>query len=107
MKNDNDDNDLGIYPLQVKVGAEGFSEAVRRFKSLFQKERIIGQLKDKAFYEKPSEKKRRKRRETAKRNFLTQLREKQIASGEWQKRQKKKEQKRKQKQDEDKPEESL
>ena len=49
-------------------------------------------LKEKSRFEKPSVKRRRKQREASERVFLANLREKQIASGEWEQRQKKKEQ---------------
>lgn len=83
-----------IRPLQIEVN-DNFEESLGRFKALFQKEKIVSLLKEKSRYEKPSEKKRRKRREAAERQFINNLRQKQISSGEWQKRQKKKDQKKK------------
>lgn len=83
-----------LSPLEVKVDGshrEDFEEAFKRFKSLFQKEKIMGQLKERSSYEKPSEKKRRKRREAAGRRMMEEARKKMIASGEWAKRQKRKE----------------
>jgi ribosomal protein S21 len=89
-----------IRPLEIKVegsGRDHFEDAFRKFKALVQRERIVGQVKERMSYEKPSEKKRRKRREAQERRLLTAMREKLIASGEWEKRQKRKEQKRQQK----------
>ena len=80
-------------PLQVVVGAN-FEDALKRFKSLVQKSKILSIYKEKQSYEKPSEKKRRRNREAQERNRVATLREKQIASGEWEQRQKSKEQKR-------------
>ena len=86
-----------VTPLEVKVEGptkEHFEEAFRKFKAQAQRERIVGQVKERMSYEKPSEKKRRKRREAQERRLLTEMRERMIASGEWEKRQKRKEQKR-------------
>jgi len=88
-----------VSPLEVKVNGN-FEESVKKFRSLFQKERIIGILKEKSSYEKPSEKKRRKRREAAERRLLADSREKMIKSGEWDKRAKKKQQKKEMKEEE-------
>ena len=49
-------------PLEVKV-YNNFDKALRAFRSLVQKERILSQYKEKQTYEKPSDKKRRKRNE--------------------------------------------
>ena len=79
-------------PIQVVVESssrEDFEHASRKFKSIFQKERVIGQIKDKSAYEKPSAKKRRKKREAHKRRLMAEYRQKLIDSGEWEKRQKK------------------
>jgi ribosomal protein S21 len=88
-----------VTPLEIKVegpGREHFEEAFRKFKALVQRERIVGQVKERMSFEKPSEKKRRKRREARERRLLAAMREKMIASGEWEKRQKRKEQRRQQ-----------
>jgi len=80
-------------PLEVKVegsSREDFEYAYRKFKSLFQKERIIGILKEKSFFEKPSEKKRRKAREAKERNFIANQKAELMKNGEWDKLQKKK-----------------
>jgi small subunit ribosomal protein S21 len=89
-----------VTPLEIKVegpGREHFEDAFRKFKALVQRERIVGQVKERMSYEKPSEKKRRKRREAHERRLLAAMRERLIASGEWEKRQKRKEQRRQQK----------
>jgi len=73
---------------------EAFEDAVKRWKSMVQKSQILSLYKEKQAYEKPSAKKRRKKREMLERRRVAELREEQIASGEWEKRQKRKEQKR-------------
>lgn len=78
-----------VKPLEVKINGS-FEEGYRKFKSEFQKEKIISQLKERQFYEKPSEKKRRKRRENRERQFSLEMREKMMLSGEWDKRLKRK-----------------
>jgi ribosomal protein S21 len=91
-----------VRPLQVEVNGssrDDFEYSVKRFKYLFQKERIVGQLKEKSAFEKPSAKKRRKRREAKDRQLLATMREKQLQSGEWERRQKRKERKRQQRED--------
>lgn len=84
-------------PIEVVVegsSREDFERSVRWFKVLFQRERIVGQLKDKMAYEKPSEKKRRKRREARSRRLLAEMRERMMKTGEWDRRQRQKAQKR-------------
>lgn len=84
-----------IHPLEVVVegsSREDFEFAVRKFKSLFQKERIVGQIKEKMAYEKPSVKKRRKRMEAVERRRIAESRDRMMQTGEWDKRQKRKEQ---------------
>ena len=83
-----------VEPIQVLVeDCYSVEDAIRKFKAKFQRERIIGQLKEKSAYEKPSEKKRRKRREAVERRLFAESREKLIASGEWDKRLKKRQEK--------------
>lgn len=50
-------------PLQVKVYNGNFDKALRAFRAVVQKERILSLFKEKSRYEKPSEKRRRKRNE--------------------------------------------
>ena len=56
-------------PLEVKVYGNNFDQALRAFRALVQKERILSSYKEKQSYEKPSVKRRRKRNE-AKRKML-------------------------------------
>ncbi len=55
-------------PLEVRV-FNNFDKAMRAFRSLVQKERVLSLYKERSFYEKPSDKKRRKKNE-AKRKIL-------------------------------------
>jgi len=50
-------------PLEVVVYNNNFDKALRAFRALVQKERILSAYKEKQTYEKPSQKKRRKRNE--------------------------------------------
>ncbi len=50
-------------PLEVKV-YNNFEMALKAFRAIVQKERILSTFKDKQRYEKPSDKKRRKRNES-------------------------------------------
>lgn len=50
-------------PLQVQV-QNNFDRAMKAFRALVQKERILSLYKEKQRYEKPSDKKRRKRNES-------------------------------------------
>ena len=80
-----------VRPIEVKVegtSREDFEYAYRKFKALFQRERIVGQIKDRLGYEKPSAKKRRKAREAVDRRIMTQVREDMVKTGEWDRRQK-------------------
>jgi ribosomal protein S21 len=86
-----------IRPIEVVVegtSREDFEHAFRKFKALFQRERIVGQLKEKMSYEKPSEKKRRKCREARDRRFMAEMRDRMMKTGEWDRRQKNRAQKR-------------
>jgi small subunit ribosomal protein S21 len=81
-----------VTPIEVVVegsSREDFEYACRKFKMMFQKERIAGQLKEKSFYEKPSVRRRRKKIEARERRISNEFREKLMKSGEWEKRQKK------------------
>lgn len=51
-------------PLEVKVYGNNFDKALRAFRALVQKERILSSHKEKQSYEKPSDKRRRKRNES-------------------------------------------
>lgn len=50
-------------PLEVKVYGNNFDKALRAFRALVQKERVLSFYKEKQTYEKPSDKKRRKKSE--------------------------------------------
>lgn len=51
------------HPLEVKVYNNNFDKALRAFRALVQKERTLSSYKEKQSYEKPSDKRRRKRNE--------------------------------------------
>lgn len=50
-------------PLEVVVYNNAFDKALRAFRALVQKERILSVYKEKQTYEKPSDRRRRKRNE--------------------------------------------
>jgi len=50
-------------PLEVKVYNNNFDKALRAFRALVQKERVLSVYKEKQTYEKPSQKRRRKHNE--------------------------------------------
>jgi ribosomal protein S21 len=52
-------------PLQVRVYSGNFDKALRAFRALVQKERILSIYKEKQSYEKRSDRRRRKRNEAA------------------------------------------
>ena len=54
-------------PLEVKVDGRGVESAIRLFKKLVLRDGILKELKRRAHYEKPGEKRRRKVREAARR----------------------------------------
>lgn len=68
MKNTNGPSDeyLATFsPIEVKVSQNGrVEDAIRRFRSMVTKERIMSDLKEHQTFEKPSMKKRRKQRES-------------------------------------------
>lgn len=91
-----------IRPIEVVVegsSREDLEIAMKKFKGLFNRERVIRQLKEKSYYEKPSIKKRRKRKEARERQLLAEARERMVKTGEWEKRQKKKARKKIQKEE--------
>lgn len=85
-------------PLEVKVINGNFESAFREFKLRVQKSKILGEIKKRRSYEKPSDKNRREKRERIERARLAVLQEEQMKTGEWQRKQKAKEKKRQQKQ---------
>jgi len=54
---------IQFKPIEVKVYGNSFDRAFKAFRSLVQKERILSDYKEKQYYEKPTDKKRRKRKE--------------------------------------------
>ena len=50
-------------PLEVKVYNNNFDKALRAFRALVQKERVLSSYKENQSFEKPSDKRRRKRNE--------------------------------------------
>jgi small subunit ribosomal protein S21 len=92
-----EDLDPPFSHLEVRVSGDrydDFNNALKRWKSAVQKSKILTQYKEKQSYEKPSEKKKRKKREALERARSTAFREALIASGEWEERKRKKEAKR-------------
>lgn len=89
-----DDSYLSKFkPLQVEVrgsSSEDFEHAHRAFKSLVQKEKVISLYKERQFYEKPSDRKRRKKREAFEKRLSMERKTQLIKAGEW-KNQKQKE----------------
>jgi small subunit ribosomal protein S21 len=51
---------IQAQPLEVKVYGNNFDKALRAFRALVQKERILSTYKERQSYEKPSDKRRRK-----------------------------------------------
>jgi small subunit ribosomal protein S21 len=86
-----------IQPLQVVVERD-FEGALRAFKALVQKEKILTEYKERQTYEKPSERKRRKKREAEKRRLAQEAKQKLIQSGEWDKLIKRRQEKKRKKQ---------
>jgi ribosomal protein S21 len=82
--------------LEVKVD-DSFEYAFKKFRTMVQRSRILSDYKESQTYEKPSDRKRRKRREAVERTRVAAIIEKQVASGEWDKIRAKKEERREQK----------
>lgn len=61
-------------PLEVKV-YDNFDRAFKAFRTLVQKEKVLSIYKEKQHYEKPSDKKRRKRNEMKRKLFELQMKE--------------------------------
>jgi len=91
--------DLSTFSsVEVTVRNGRTDDAVRYFKSLVQKENVLGLYKEKQAYEKPSVKLKRKRKESKERRLAQESKEKMIKSGEWDKKQKQKQEKKMQRQ---------
>ena len=58
-------------PIQVVIKGD-FNGAVKAFKAMVQRDKVLSIYKQKQAYEKPSEKKRRKRRESLERRMAIQ-----------------------------------
>jgi ribosomal protein S21 len=52
-----------LKPLEVVVYNNGFDKALKAFRALVQKERILSSYKERQTYTKPSDKKRQKRKD--------------------------------------------
>lgn len=81
-----DDNYLNDFrPLEVKVYNGGFDRAFKQFRMAVQKDRILSLFKEKSSYEKPSEKRRRKRNEMNQKRMELEAKQAKIISGEFEK----------------------
>lgn len=60
---------IQALPLEVKVYNNNFDKALRAFRALVQKERIMSIYKERQSFEKPSDRKRRKRNERKRKLF--------------------------------------
>jgi small subunit ribosomal protein S21 len=56
-------------PIEIKVYGNNFEKALKAFRALVQKERILSDFKEKQVYEKPSDKRRRKRNEAKRKSM--------------------------------------
>jgi len=79
-------------PLEVKV-YNNFDAAFKAFRAVVQKDRVLSLYKERQFYEKPSQKKRRKKAECIRKLNELDLKQKRILSGEFEKDKKRKEKK--------------
>lgn len=86
-----------FHPIEVKVFGNGFERAMKNFRSLVQGEGILAEFKEKSRYEKPSDKKRRKKSEAIQRVYEEEMKMKKIISGEYEKEKVKKQAKKEQK----------
>ena len=68
-------------PLQVEVRGD-FESSVRLFKSMVNRERVLSIYKEYQSYEKPSDKRRRKKREAAAKKFAADAKQKAFNLGE-------------------------
>lgn len=60
---------IQAQPLEVKVFGNNFDKALRAFRALVQKERVLSSFKERQSYEKPSDKKRRKKNESVRKQL--------------------------------------
>lgn len=85
-----------FQPLQVIVH-HNFDRAMKAFRSLVQADQILAEYKRRQTYEKPSEKKRRKRSESIQRVYEEEMKMQKILSGEYDKEKARKQVKKEQK----------
>ena len=67
-----------LKPLEVVVYNNGFDRALRAFRALVQKERILSDFKEKKVYVKPSDRKRQRRKDSKRKVFELENSEKRI-----------------------------
>jgi small subunit ribosomal protein S21 len=60
-----------VIELEIRVHDNDVEKAIKLLKRLIQKEGVLGELKKRRYYEKPSVKLRRKQREARKRKAKT------------------------------------
>lgn len=70
---------LEANPIEVKV--VDFDRAFKAFRAIVQKEKILSLFKEKQRYEKPSDKKRRKRNEAERKKMELELKDRLYKSG--------------------------
>lgn len=72
-------------PLQVKVSApfdgECFGRALKAFRAITQKEKVVSNLKMKQSFEKPSDKRRRKQKEANRKEFEARQKQMRMEQG--------------------------
>lgn len=83
-------------PLEIEVRSS-LEEALKHFKSLVQKEKVIADFKERQQYTKPSVAEKQKHKRAIQRSKLAALREAQFISGEWEKIQQRKEERKRKK----------
>lgn len=76
-------------PIEVKVYSN-FERAFKAFRALVQSEKVLSTYKEKQSYEKPSEKRRRKRNESINRMLENEAKQRKIISGEYEREKAKK-----------------
>ena len=73
-------HDSDMLPLEVRVEGENISRAINQLKRKMANEGIFKELKKRRFYEKPSERRKRKMREAERRLRKAQRRQMQTRS---------------------------
>jgi ribosomal protein S21 len=63
-------------PLEVKVKDGNFDRAFKAFRAIVQKEKIVSLYKERSRYEKPSDRRRRKRKESERKFFELKFKDK-------------------------------